>query len=171
MAASDCYLANHAGLRHVYTGSTSPTHARWFSRGWRNEADLGSLSLRPARLLALHQQELLLLSFHRQGHPLPMSAITTWATQSIPRTGLSPARNTAVWAANRPRLQQTINRSIHQVWKASRLPTTEAPDRRTDPRSRDWRIRKSRVHRRVRASRGQPHPLSADSDSSPRSAR
>jgi hypothetical protein len=42
-----------------------------------NEAVLGSLALRPARLLALHQQRLLLPSFRRSGHPETASIITT----------------------------------------------------------------------------------------------
>ena len=50
----------------------------------RNEADSGSLALRPARLLALHQQGLLLPSFHRPGHPNPASAITTWPNSQFP---------------------------------------------------------------------------------------
>jgi hypothetical protein len=43
----------------------------------RNEAVSGSLALRPARWLALHQQGRLLPSFHRSSHLGPMSAITT----------------------------------------------------------------------------------------------
>ena len=43
--------------------------ARWFSRGACNEAVSGSLPLRPARWLALHQQGRLLPSFRRTGRP------------------------------------------------------------------------------------------------------
>ena len=51
--------------------------ARWFSRELRNEAVSGSLALRPARWLALHQQGRLRLSFRRPGHPEPTSVMTT----------------------------------------------------------------------------------------------
>jgi hypothetical protein len=43
-------------------------HAGWFSRGKCHEAVSSSLSLRPARLLALHQQERLRPSFRRPDH-------------------------------------------------------------------------------------------------------
>jgi hypothetical protein len=43
----------------------------------RNEADSGSLALRPARLLALHQQGRLLPSFRRPGRPATASVMTT----------------------------------------------------------------------------------------------
>ena len=52
---------------------------------WRcHEAVSGSLALRPARWLALHQQGRLLPSFHRPGHPAPMSAIATWTNSQFP---------------------------------------------------------------------------------------
>ena len=40
-------------------------HARWFPRGLCNEAESGSLALRPAQWLAFHQQRRLLPSFRR----------------------------------------------------------------------------------------------------------
>jgi hypothetical protein len=47
-------------------------------RAWLcHEAVSGSLALRPARLLALHQQRRLLPSFHRSGRPETASAMTT----------------------------------------------------------------------------------------------
>ena len=53
---------------------------------WRcNEADSGSLALRPARWLALHQQGHLQPSFRRQGHPRPTSVMTTRAYSQFPR--------------------------------------------------------------------------------------
>ena len=52
-------------------------HARWFSPGPCNEAESGSLALRPARWLALHQPGLLLPSLRRPGRPGPTSVITT----------------------------------------------------------------------------------------------
>lgn len=58
--------------------------AGWFSRGSCNEAESGSLALRPARLLALHQQGRLLPSFRRTGRPEPTSVITTWANSQFP---------------------------------------------------------------------------------------
>jgi len=80
----DCYFPDHTGLRHIRNGSTSTSRARWFSRGLCNEAESGSLALRPARLLALHQQGLLLPSFRRPDHSEPTSAITTWAHSQLP---------------------------------------------------------------------------------------
>jgi len=53
-----------------------------------NEAGSGSLALRPARLLALHQQGLLLPSFRQTGHPETTSVITTWANSQFPRLDL-----------------------------------------------------------------------------------
>ena len=50
-----------------------------------NEAESGSLALRPARWLALHQQGLLLPSFRQPGHPEPTSVITTRANSQFPR--------------------------------------------------------------------------------------
>jgi len=52
-------------------------HARWFSRGLCHEAGSGSLTLRPAQWLALHQQRRLLPSFRHAGHPNTTSVITT----------------------------------------------------------------------------------------------
>ena len=54
----------------------------------RNEAVSGSLALRTARLLALHQQRLLLPSFRRTGRPESTSVITTWANSQFPRLDL-----------------------------------------------------------------------------------
>jgi hypothetical protein len=51
--------------------------ARWFSPGPCNEAESGSLALRRARGLALHQPGLLLPSLRRPGRPGPTSVITT----------------------------------------------------------------------------------------------
>ena len=53
------------------------SHARWFPRGVPHEAESGSLALRPARWLALHQQGLLLPSFRRPGRPETASVMTT----------------------------------------------------------------------------------------------
>jgi hypothetical protein len=58
-------------------------HARWYSRGLRHEADSGSLALRPARWLALHQQGHLQPSFRRSGHPEPTSVMTTQANSQL----------------------------------------------------------------------------------------
>lgn len=44
-------------------------HARWFPRGLCNEAESGSLALRPAQWLAFHQQRRLLPSFRRASRP------------------------------------------------------------------------------------------------------
>jgi hypothetical protein len=63
-------------------------HARWFSRGSCNEADSGSLALRPARLLALTNKVHLLSSFRWLGHPTPTSTMTTRANSLFPRPDL-----------------------------------------------------------------------------------
>ena len=90
-----CHPQYPGGSSEVHTTVASPTamvfalfararhpqrRDRWFSRGQRHEADSGSLSLRPAQLLALHQQGRLLPSFPWPGHPEPESVITTRAT-------------------------------------------------------------------------------------------
>jgi hypothetical protein len=95
-----CFFPDHTSLRRLYKGSTSTYPRTLVPTRAPNEADSGSLALRPARLLALHQQGLLRPSFRRTDRPEPASAITTWAN-SIPRTGLPPARHAAVWAARR----------------------------------------------------------------------
>jgi len=63
-------------------------HARWFSRGSCHEAVTGSLTLRPARLLALTNKVRLLSSFRRVGRPIPTSTITTRANSLFPRPDL-----------------------------------------------------------------------------------
>ena len=93
------------GLRLIRRGSTSTVHARWFTRGSRNEAVSGSLALRPARLLTLHQQGLLLPSFRRLDHPR-RRRLSLHGKQSPPMTGLAPAKHAAVWAAH----------EIHENW-------------------------------------------------------
>ncbi len=60
----------------------------------------GSLALRPARLLALTNTVHLLSSFRRASHPVPDVDYDYAGKQPIPAAGLSPARHTAVWAAN-----------------------------------------------------------------------
>jgi len=64
------------------------SHARWFPRGSFHEAGTGSLALRPARWLALHQQGLLQSSFRRLGHPRPATIMTTRANSQLPRPDL-----------------------------------------------------------------------------------
>ena len=64
--------------------SSTPLVLAWT----RNEAGSGSFSLRPARLLALHQQGHLLPSFRRPGRPGPTSAITTQANSQFLRPDL-----------------------------------------------------------------------------------
>ena len=67
----------------------------------RNEAVSGSLALRPARWLALHQQGHLLPSFRRPGRPETDVGYIYAGIQSTPAAGLAPARQAAVWAASR----------------------------------------------------------------------
>ena len=60
---------------------STPLVLAWFC----HEAESGSLALRPARWLALHQQELLLPSFRQLGHPKSTSVITTRVNSQFPR--------------------------------------------------------------------------------------
>jgi len=65
------------GLRRFRKDSTSAIPRKLVHAWLCNEAVLGSLALRPARLLALHQQRLLLPSFRRSGRPETASVMTT----------------------------------------------------------------------------------------------
>ena len=97
-------FAISAEARHPHT------RARWFSRELRNEADSGSLALRPARLPALHQQRLLLPSFRRSGRPEPTSAITTWANSHLPGPDFH-RRDTQPYGLHAERAEENLRRN------------------------------------------------------------
>ena len=100
VAGHDCYSPRRIGLHLICRGSTSTTPRTLVPTWLCNEAESGSLSLRPARLLALHQQGRLLPSFRRTSR-LGRRRLSLHRQQSTPTTGLSPAGQTAVWAASR----------------------------------------------------------------------
>jgi len=66
-----------------------------------NEAAKFPLWYGPMSLLALHRQGRLRSSFHLLSRLIETSNITTRANSQFPAAGLSPARHTALWAANR----------------------------------------------------------------------
>jgi hypothetical protein len=68
---------------HLHGLGVHESCARWFSRRKRNEAESGSLALRPARWLALHQQGHLLPSFRRSSRLESTSVITTQANSQL----------------------------------------------------------------------------------------
>jgi hypothetical protein len=96
------YFAIRSGLRHLCIGSasTSSTHVG-SSVGGVTRLQGSFQLLRPEGLLALHRQGLLLSSFRRLGHPRPGVEDNYAGKQPIPAAGLPPARNKALWAANR----------------------------------------------------------------------
>ncbi len=79
------------------------THAGRFSRGQRNEAAKFTFCYGPVELLALHRQGRLHSSFHLPSHLHRDVEYHYAGKQPIPATGLSPARQAALWAAGRAR--------------------------------------------------------------------
>src|SRR6266700_4037432 len=100
-AALGCFFTAHTGLRRICTGSAS-TSPRTTVPAWLcNEAAKFPLWYGPMSLLALHRQGRLRSSFHLLSRLIETSNITTRANSQFPAAGLSPARHTALWAANR----------------------------------------------------------------------
>ncbi len=98
--APDCYFIAHTSLRHFRTGS-APTLSTKSGSLWRvNEAASFALCYGPSGLLAPPRPGLLLSSFHPRGSLLGDVEYNYMGLQSIPMTGLSPARHAALWAAN-----------------------------------------------------------------------
>ena len=87
-------FATFAQARHPQS------HTRRFSRGLCNEAARFASCYGPEELLALHRQGRLLSSFHLVESPQPNVEYNYAGKQPIPATGLSPARQAALWAAN-----------------------------------------------------------------------
>jgi len=89
--APDCCFIAHTSLRHFRSGS-APT-APQIRIMWRvNEAASFALCYGPLGLLALPRPGLLLSSFHPRWSPTENVEYNYMGTQSIPMTGLSPAR-------------------------------------------------------------------------------
>jgi hypothetical protein len=86
-------FANFAVARHPQD------HARWFLRGSCNEAD--RFTCVTARTIASpHQHGTFTVELSPGGSPQPGVDYNYAGKQPIPATGLSPARYTALWAAN-----------------------------------------------------------------------
>jgi len=83
------------------------SHTRRFMRGSCNEAARFALCCGPEESLALPRQGRLLSSFHLVESPQPNVEYNYAGKQSIPATGLTPARHAALWAANEGRRSHT----------------------------------------------------------------
>jgi hypothetical protein len=88
------------GLPHLCRGSASAFPHVPVPAWLRNEAAKFALCYGPEELLALHRPGRLRSSFHLQSRLTKASNITTRVNQPIPATGLAPARQAALWAAN-----------------------------------------------------------------------
>jgi hypothetical protein len=99
--ALGCFFIVRFGLPHLCRGSAS-TSPRVPVPAWPcNEAAKFALCYGPEELLALHRPGRLRSSFHLQSRLTKASNITTRVNQPIPTAGLAPARQAALWAANR----------------------------------------------------------------------
>ena len=99
--ALGCSFIARCGLPHLCSGSAS-TSPRVPVPAWLcNEAAKFTLWYGPEVLLALHRPGRLRSSFHLLSRLTKASNITTRVNQPIPATGLAPARQAALWAANR----------------------------------------------------------------------
>jgi len=99
--APGCSFIVRCGLPHLCSGSAS-TSPRVPVPAWLcNEAAKFTLWYGPEVLLALHRPGRLRSSFHLLSRLTKASNITTRVNQPIPATGLAPARQAALWAANR----------------------------------------------------------------------
>ena len=99
--ALGCSFIARCGLPHLCSGSAS-TSPRVPVPAWLcNEAAKFALCYGPEELLALHRPGRLRSSFHLQSRLTKASNITTRVNQPIPAAGLAPARQAALWAANR----------------------------------------------------------------------
>ena len=82
-----------------------------------NEAAKFALCYGPEESLALHRPGRLRSSFHLLSRLTKASNMTTRANQPIPAAGLSPARQAALWAANRDTEARRSQRLKHGVHK------------------------------------------------------
>jgi len=99
-AACDCSFTARTGLNHLCTGSAPAVPRRRFSRGrvTRLQSSLNATARRVARPSPTRTFTFELSS---QESPPRNVEYNYTGTQSIPVTGLSPARHTALWAANK----------------------------------------------------------------------
>ena len=99
--ALGCFFIVRFGLPHLCRGSAS-TNPRAPVAAWPcNEAAKFTLWFGPEELLAPHRPGRLPSSFHLLSRLKQASNITTRVNQPIPAAGLTPARQAALWAANR----------------------------------------------------------------------
>ena len=107
--ALGCFFIVRFGLPHLCRGSAS-TNPRAPVPAWLcNEAAKFTLWYGPEELLAPHRPGRLPSSFHLLSRLKQASNITTRVNQPIPAAGLAPARQAALWAANR----------VHRVFRVS----------------------------------------------------
>ena len=99
--ALGCFFIARFGLPHLCTGSASTTPRAPVPAWQCNEAAKFTLWYGPEVLLALHRPGRLRSSFHLLSRLTKASNITTRVNQPIPAAGLAPARQAALWAANR----------------------------------------------------------------------
>src|SRR5438034_8244291 len=97
--ASGCFFPDRTSFRHLRTGSASALPCLTSALAGRVSRLASSLTLRPDWLLARRRPGLLRSSFRPVVHTNRTSNITT-RQQPITAAGLSPARSTALWAAN-----------------------------------------------------------------------
>jgi hypothetical protein len=99
--AFGCSFIARFGLPHLCTGSASTTPRAPVPAWLCNEAAKFTLWYGPEKSLALHRPGRLRSSFHLLSRLTKASNITTRVNQPIPAAGLAPARQAALWAANR----------------------------------------------------------------------
>ena len=97
--ACGCFFPDRTSFRHLRTGSASALPCLTSALAGRVTRLASSLTLRPDWLLARRRPGLLRSSFRPVVHTNRSSNITT-RQQPITAAGLSPARSTALWAAN-----------------------------------------------------------------------
>lgn len=86
--AFGCYFPARRSLRRYPNGSASVSSAHTGSHAVVSRGCKVRLMLRPADLLALHRQGLLLSSFHLRSHLPEMSSMTTRVHSQFPRPDL-----------------------------------------------------------------------------------
>jgi hypothetical protein len=109
-----CFFIVRFGLPHLCRGSAS-TNPRAPVPAWPcNEAAKFTLWYGPKELLAPHRPGRLRSSLHLLSRLKQASNITTRVNQPIPAAGLAPARQAALWAANRGHGEQAEKNVINK---------------------------------------------------------
>ncbi len=139
--ALGCFFIARFGLPRLCRGSAS-TSPRVPVPAWPcNEAAKFALCYGPEELLALHRPGRLRSSFHLQSRLTKASNITTRVNQPIPAAGLAPARQAALWAANRDTEKSTMaTRSAHTA-----EPLSSNQVMTQTPLGKGWRRTRERV--------------------------